>query len=201
MKVIYEIDPHNRLVIKGTGKKSRIPRFRTCLEGTFKTGPQNSLIFSSRLTDENRLQQIKFLGKWSLDKDHNLVFTLNKWQDQIAGNKLIFRGEISNLNASELVFSIVSKQGKSNYSIYLLKLSGALTVDEQNKLGFEVERDIDADSLKFSGSWQVENNTLSYTYEKILGSRREKETHEVAISGHWDISEKYRLSYYLENGS
>ena len=198
MKVVYEIDPHNRLVIKGAGKNSRIPRFRTCLEGTFKTGQNNSLFFYSRLTDEKGLQQIKFQGKWSMDKGHNLVFTLNKWQDQIAGNKLIFQGEISNLNASELAFSLASKQGKSDYSIYLMKLSGALTLDNQNRLGFEVERDKEKDALKFSGSWQVENNSLVYSYEKSLSSRVKRTAQKVSISGHWDIKEKYRLSYRLE---
>lgn len=198
MKVTYEIDPHNRLVIKGTGKESRIPRFRTCLEGTFKTAENNSLVFYSRLTDEKKLQQIKFQGKWSLDKEHNLCFTLNKWQDQIAGNKLIFQGEISSLNSDELAFSLVSKQGKSEYSIYLLKLSGALTLDNKNRLGFEVERDKEKDTLKFTGSWQVENNTLSYSYEKYSGAKAGKASQKVAISGHWDIKEKYRLSYCLE---
>lgn len=200
MKVTYEIDPHNRLVIRGAGKKSRIPRFRTCLEGTFKTGKNNSLIFFSRLTDRKTLQQIKFQGKWSLDKNHNLVFTLNKWQNQIAGNKLIFQGEISNLNANELAFGLASKQGKSDYSIYLLKLSGKLTLDKQNRLVFEVERDIESDVLKFTGSWQVKNNMLSYAYEKSSGVRVKETAQKVIISGRWDIKEKYRLSYYLEKG-
>lgn len=197
-KITYEIDPHNRLVAKRSGKLSGIARFRTCFDGTFKADGKNSLIFNTKVSDKNSAQQMKFKGIWSLDNDHNLVFTLNKWGQQIAGNKLTFAGEIVDLTGNEFVFSLETKQGESDYEIYFLRLGGRLALDNQNKLTFAVERGKDPDIIKFSGSWQVKNNQLVYEYEKRNSSQK-KDMQRIMIKGYWDIKEKYRLSYILDN--
>jgi hypothetical protein len=44
-KVRYEIDPHNRLVVKEAGKKTKLPRFRQVLDGHFKVAKDNTLIY------------------------------------------------------------------------------------------------------------------------------------------------------------
>ena len=45
-KLKYEVDPNNRLVIQETGSKSDLSYFRRVLDGTFKTGPNNTLIYT-----------------------------------------------------------------------------------------------------------------------------------------------------------
>jgi hypothetical protein len=44
-KVRYEIDPHNRLVIKKTGKKAELKRFRQVLDGRFKVAKDSTLTY------------------------------------------------------------------------------------------------------------------------------------------------------------
>ena len=53
-KLKYEVDPNNRLIIRETGpeprgvrgRKSELTYFRRVLDGTFKTGPNNTLIYT-----------------------------------------------------------------------------------------------------------------------------------------------------------
>jgi len=44
-KVRYEIDPYNRLIVRSTGKETKLPRFRQVLTGRFKTDKNNSLTY------------------------------------------------------------------------------------------------------------------------------------------------------------
>ena len=44
-KIQYETDPHNRLVIAGSGKKSGLPKFRQVIDGRFKIDEKNDLSY------------------------------------------------------------------------------------------------------------------------------------------------------------
>lgn len=193
-KITYEIDPHNRLILR-RGKISRLGKYRTCIEGYFKTQGKNSLIYQAKITNKNSPQQLKFQGNWEIDKNHNLVFVLNKWGDQVAGNKLTLKGGIVNLGSNEIAFSIMTKEDAGEYSIYLLKLSGSWNVDSENKISFDVEREAKIDRLKFSASWSLNKNTLRYSYEKISVK---SSIQNLTLCGFWDIREKYRLNYCLD---
>ncbi len=101
-KVRYEIDPHNRLVYEKTGKKSYVPRFRTVLDGKFEIDKNNNVTYHVKKSQVHEApQQLRLKGKWSLDKNRNLVLSLNKWGNQIAGNKLTIGSDIIDAKASE----------------------------------------------------------------------------------------------------
>ena len=83
-KIRYEIDPHNRLTILGPY------RFRSVIDGTFKLAGRNNLAYHVKKSDNLDVpQQIKFSGTWSLSKDHELILTLDKWNNQCEGNRLV----------------------------------------------------------------------------------------------------------------
>ncbi|MEK7850031.1 MAG: hypothetical protein AAB213_04385 [Candidatus Omnitrophota bacterium] len=88
-KIRYEVDPHNRLTRLGPA------RFRTVLDGEFKLDDNNSLAYHVKKSDSIDVpQQIKFSGNWSLDTGHNLILTLDKWNNQVEGNKLVLKSEL-----------------------------------------------------------------------------------------------------------
>ena len=82
-KLRFETDPHNRLIYIKTGRRSKVARYRKVLDGYFKTNKDNSLTYHIKgLRDTGIPQQVKLSGSWSMDKNHNLVFTLDKWKNQ-----------------------------------------------------------------------------------------------------------------------
>ncbi|MBU2541150.1 MAG: hypothetical protein KJ593_04545 [Candidatus Omnitrophica bacterium] len=198
-KVRYEIDPHNRLVLKESGKSTRLSRYRTVLDGRFKTDSKNSLIYHAKIPSHTKeLQQIKLKGNWSLNKNHDLVFTLNKWGNQVAKNKLTIKGELINVGGDEITFAVISRETAKKRSIYLLKLSGKWKSGKDNGLEFDVQKDKEADTLHFQGSWKLKNNQLTYNYKKYSGSKRKKDEQGLTFCGYWDIKDKYRLSYVMD---
>lgn len=197
-KIYYEVDPHNRLVVKKTGRKSLLSKYRTCLEGRFKTDEGNSLVFEAKVADKDIAEQLKFKGTWALDKNHKLVFMLNKWGKQIAGNKLVLNGEINSLDGNEISFSMATREAGNKTILYLLRLSGGWKVDKYNNLNFSIERDKEADVLKFFGTWKLKNNLLTYSYATKSLATNKKESHNITLSGYWDIVDKYRLTYMLD---
>lgn len=194
-KIWYEVDPHNRLIIKKSGRKTSLATFRTCVEGRFKIDGNNSLFFYASKTYKDIPQQIKLQGKWSIDKEHNLVFTLNKWGNQVAGNKLTLTTEINSLDNNEISFTLATREAGNKQSIYLLRLGGVWQADERNKLMFAVEKDKEGDEIKFLSSWQLKNNRIIYTYYK------NQKAHSFTLLGYWNIQDKCRLSYTLEKNS
>ena len=202
-KIRYEIDPHNRLTILGPNK------FRTIIDGEFKLSSRNSLIYHVKKSDNIDVpQQIKFRGNWSLDKEHNLIFTLNKWNNQCEGNKLVLESDLVSASGNELVFSIETKdssseQGESSLNSvtrsYILKFSGAWQADKYNRLSFNLEREKgESDALTLQGIWTInKQNEIIYSYIRTLTGTKEKIENSIALRGYWDISEKDRLIYIL----
>lgn len=198
-KIRYEVDPHNRLIVSDLGRKSLVSRYRTVLDGRFKIGKNNSLIYHAKISSPAKgLQQIKLKGKWSLNKKHDLEFSLNRWGQQIAGNKLTLKGKFINLKAREIAFAVMTKEKDGKRSIYTLRLSGRWKVDKNNRLSFDVAQDRKVDALQFQGSWKLKNNTIIYSYRKQGKGTGPGSTQSLAILGYWDIKEKYRLRYILK---
>jgi hypothetical protein len=193
-KMRYEIDPHNRLTAQGPYK------FRHVFDGEFKISDSNNLTYHIKKSDNQDIpQQIKFSGQWALNEDHNLVLTLDKWNNQVEGNKLILQTDIMDASSNELVFTVGSRDGDGTEHISMLKLSGSWQADAHNRLTFCVEKEAGAkDDLILRGIWRVnKRHEIEYFYKK--GPRTG--TSGIKFSGHWDIAGNNRLSYILSEDS
>jgi hypothetical protein len=199
-KIRYEIDPHNRLVYEKTGKKSDVPRFRTVLDGKFEIDKDNHITYHVKKSQVSDIpQQLKLKGKWALDKDHNLVLTLNKWGNQIAGNKLTIESELIDAKDNMLSFAVTSKDSENHTHIYIVKLGGRWQADKYNRLSFDVEKEKGiTDRITLKGAWEVnKQNEIIYTYEKSTRGKEEKTTKTVTLKGYWEIAGKHRIIYVL----
>jgi len=199
-KIRYEIDPHNRLVYEKTGKKSGVAGFRTVLDGNFKIDENNYVAYHVKNPQGSDIpQQIKLKGAWSLNSEHNLVLTLDKWGNQIAGNKLIFESEITDAKDNMLFFSLSSKDSEGDDRVNIVKLSGRWQADEDNRLSFDIKKEkARTDRLTFNGAWEVnKQNGIIYVYEKSDRGKKEKIIQNIILKGYWDIPGKHRIKYIL----
>ncbi len=82
-----------------------------------------------------------------------------------------------------------------------MRLSGSWQADEYNRLTFNVEREKgNADCLTFEGIGQVnKQNQVVYSYQREGLKRKEKITRTISFKGYWDIFDKYRISYVLND--
>ena len=205
-KIKYEIDPNNRLVVRETGRKAELSRFRRVLDGRFKVSDNNSLTYHIKaptLEDARAPHQVKLKGKWALDKNHDLVFTIDKARSQVSGDKLTLQGEILDVNKNSLLFAVTTKTEAGAQSIYVLKLEGSWQADKNNRLCFRVKKSQGRDDiLTFDGIWKIgKNYQLIYKYTKAQLRRKQKQTHTLIFKGYWDIKDKARLSYVMERNS
>jgi len=199
-KIRFEIDPHNRLVYEKTGRKSNIPGFRTVVDGKFEIDKDNQIIYHVKKAQGSDIpQQLKLKGKWALDKGHNLALTLDKWGDQIAGNKLTLKSELIDAKDNMLAFSLTTKDSKNNTHIYIVKLGGRWQADKYNRFTFNVQKETGiSDKITLTGAWEVnKQNEIIYTYEKFTAGKKEKITKAVTLKGYWEIAGKHRIIYVL----
>ncbi|MDD4955834.1 MAG: hypothetical protein PHP17_07360 [Candidatus Omnitrophica bacterium] len=197
-KIRYEIDPHNRLAYAKTGKDSQVPMFRTVLDGNFEIDENNCVTYHVKKSQASDTpQQIKLKGAWSLDKEHNLVLTLDKWGNQIAGNKLTLESELIDAKDNRLSFSLASKDSAGNKHIYILNLGGRWQADKYNRLSFNITKENGPSGLPagkggkltLRGAWEInKQNEIIYTYDK---------SSTITLKGCWDITEKHRIKYIL----
>lgn len=200
-KVRYEVDPYNRLVIRETGRKSRVQRFRKVLDGKFKIGPKNSLIYHVKAPDRqgpDAPHQVKLRGDWSLTKDHNLQLTLDNRYRQTLGDELTLQGEIAHAEAHSLLFAVTTRN-KDSISTNILKLEGSWQADKRNQVTFRVKKEAAKyDTLTFEGVWELDKkHNIIYSYQK----RRGKGGSTLTFKGRWDIKGPYSLSYSLSDDS
>ncbi|MDP8230868.1 MAG: hypothetical protein P9L93_07190 [Candidatus Gorgyraea atricola] len=190
-KVYYEVDPHNRLVIKSPSKKSNVKKFRRVVEGRFRADGKNRLyyeVFKSSKSDTP--QKIKFSGKYSLDKKHNLIYTLDKWSNQCEGNRLRLKTKLLDAGKNEIMFLVQSRDpSKGKRRIYTMKLHGKWQADKNNRLCFGIEKT--RNKLTLSNAWQInKNNEIVYKYGR--------QPEAIVLKGKWQIRKKHRLGYVLE---
>ena len=198
-KIRYELDPHNRLVLK-SGKKSDLTRFRKVLDGRFKTDEANNLSYHIKSPlDGSVPHQVKLRGKWSLTDTRDLRLTLDKWGRETFGDQITLQGEILDVNANSLLFAITTQTKENTQSTYVLNLGGSWKADEHNRLSFHIRKEEGThDILTFNGVWQInKNHEIIYQYEKAELIRKKRKTHTLTFKGYWDIKDKVRISYVL----
>ena len=205
-KVRYETDPHNRLVIKKTGKKTKLPRFRRVLNGRFKVANDNTLTYHIKVPipeDIRAPHQVKLRGKWSLTKNHDLRLTLDKWRRQTFGDQLTLQGDIIDVSKNSLLFALTTRTKDGAQSIYALKLQGSWQADRNNRLTFRVKKGQDKyDILTFDGIWKIgKNYQIIYQYKKAQLRRKPKKIHTLIFKGRWDIKDKARISYAIDRNT
>jgi len=199
-KIRYEIDPHNRLIYEKSQEESEVPRFRTVLDGEFEIDENNCVTYHVKKSQVSDIpQQVKLRGKWALDDEHNLTLTLDKWGNQIAGNKLTVESELIDAKDNMLSFAVTSKDSENNTHIYVVKLGGRWQADEHNRLMLNVEKEAGVtDRIILRGAWEVnKQNELMYTYEKSAPGKAGKTTKTITFKGYWDIAGKHRIIYVL----
>lgn len=205
-KLKYEIDPHNRIIINEAGRKSDLPLFRKVLEGRFKVGQANSLIYHVKAPlDDGEFgyeipHQLKLKGIWSLTDNHDLRLTLDKWGRRTFGDELILEGDIIDAHKNALLFAVTTKSKTGTATTYVLKLEGAWQADENNRLTFRVKKESGkSDILTFDGIWELgENYDIIYRYKKSYSSRALKKTHEISFKGKWAINDSSLISYEMD---
>ncbi|MCM8786943.1 MAG: hypothetical protein NC935_02695 [Candidatus Omnitrophica bacterium] len=195
MKNKYFVDEFNRLVIKRKGN-TITPKGSWLIK-------DNKLIYilDEELNWRRRYDlpnKIIFSGRWSLDKNHNLIFTLKENKRQFENQKLFFKTELLDTKYDALIFLLSTKQIENVEKISILKLKGRWQQDKFNRLEFFVKRGKTTyDVLTFCGIWTVINNTLIYNYTKTYFKRKEKIQKALKFIGYWQINQKNRLNYIL----
>ena len=205
-KMRYEIDPHNRLIIDDSGKKSDLPKFRQVIDGRFSLDENNNLSYRVKAPlpeDENIPHQIRLKGEWSLTDDHELRLTLDGQGRQTFGDQITLQGEILDVNKNSLLFAVTTTTKDNTRSTYVLNLEGTWKADENNRLSFRVkEEEGRYDILTFNGAWEInKNHQIIYQYEKARLIRKRRETHTLIFKGYWDIEDALRISYVLDKGT
>jgi len=193
-RVYYEVDPFNRLTIKNPpGRKSRVKRFRQVIYGKFGIDSNNKLFYEvSKSQGIDVPQRIKFSGKYSLGKGHNLVITLNKWNNQCEGNRFAINARLIDAKDNEIALLAHSKLDEGKGLVHIIKLSGSWQADRHNRLTFSVQKENGGlDTLALSGAWEInKNNEIIYNYGE--------DNQALTFRGHWDIKDKCRLRYALD---
>lgn len=205
-KVRYEIDPHNRLIVEEMERKTGVKRFRKVIDGRFKIAKDRTLTYHIKAPSRYDLDaphQIKLKGKWSLDKNHDLRFTLDKWRRQTFGDQLTLKGDIADASKNSLLFAVATRTKDNIQSVYVLKLKGAWQADEHNRLIFKINKESgSSDTLTFEGKWELNKNQgIVYQYQKTQLKRKLKEIHTLIFKGYWEIKEKARLSYIIDRNN
>ena len=201
-KIRYEVDPHNRLVVRKTG----LPRFRRVLDGRFKVDKGNHLTYHIKAPipeDIKAPHQIKLRGEWSLTKNHDLRFTLDKWRRQTFGDRLTLQGDIIDVRKNSLLFAVTTRTKEGSQSIYALKLEGSWRADSNNRLTFKAKKGRgEYDILTFDGTWEIgKNYQLRYQYQKEHLVTKLKKIHTLIFKGYWDIKNKKRISYVIDRNT
>ncbi len=155
-----------------------------------------------KITSLNELERegTVIKGAWQFDADHNLSYRVEGENEDA-----VFTLETSLVAAEPgaLVFSLTEKLENGSIVTSLQKLSGIWRANDQNQLEFEVKRESGRnDVLTFKSRWEVGKNfEIVYTREKIELKTKNKQIETLALKGFWDITEKNRLTYFLEGSS
>ncbi|MFA6078794.1 MAG: hypothetical protein WC779_03505 [Candidatus Omnitrophota bacterium] len=205
-KIRYEVDPHNRLVVDASGKKSGLTKFRKVLDGQFRIEKDNTLSYHVKtpLTEDRRIpSQIRIRGKWSLTDRHDLCLTLDKSGRETFGDQIVLQGEILDVDEGSLLFAVTTKRDNKSFSTYCLRLEGVWKADDNNRLSFYIKKETGRnDILIFNGAWEIDKkHRIVYYYEKADLIRKKKRVHSLLFKGYWDIKGRTRISYVLSKST
>lgn len=205
-KLIYELDPHNRLIVK-SGARDRGPsRFRHVINGEFKIGEKNSLIYHIKAPSKtlagqlNLPYQLKLSGRWSLTENHDLRLTFDKCALEGFRNEIVLAGEIIGAGPDSLLFSVTQKMPDETLTTHVLKLEGVWQADRQNRLTFKAAKEGGlSDTLTLEGAWEInKDHKISYRYKKSLSGTGKKEDRSFTLDGFWNITQKDTITYHLD---
>ena len=200
----YRTDSRNRLIITA-GSKNNARIF--ILGGAFGLDRRNRLTYTisrpaywrRRIASSNT---IVFDGSWGLDSGQKLVYTLHQTKNQYYGDRLHLNADLVQTDEHSLVFSVASRQEDGGYSVRLLKFQGEWQAQKDERLSFLIQTSGETqEKFTFSGRWQVRNNQLIYTCQRLASSGKRKEEHTLAFKGYWSLDDDRRLSYMLSAGT
>lgn len=205
-KLRYEVDPHNKLIIRESRRKAGISRFRHIIEGRFKIGKGNTLLYHIKAPsyaiarELNLPHQLKFKGNWSLTEDHDLKLTLIKWRRQRIGDELTLKGEIIKIDGHSLLFAFTQRIKENVTSTHILKFEGSWQADENNRLAFRMRREKGSyDVFVFDGIWEVNRrHQIIYHYEKRITKRAKTKRCSLLFNGFWNLTKRRVLTYQLD---
>jgi hypothetical protein len=202
----YTLDPYNRLVLDWAGTKSDLSKFRRVIDGRFKIGPKNALIYHIKAPlagKEGLPHHLKLKGKWGLTENHDLSLTLDKKGRETLGDKITFKGEILDVKKNSLLFAVTTKTKQNTRLTYVLELGGTWKADKYNRLAFHIKKEKGLhDILTFRSAWDInKSHYLIYQYEKAHLLRKKKKLHTLTFKGHWNVTNKSRISYEFSGRS
>ncbi|MFH1406596.1 MAG: hypothetical protein ABIH01_01120, partial [Candidatus Omnitrophota bacterium] len=151
----------------------------------------------------NAPHQVKLRGEWSLSKNHDLRFTLDKWRKEAFADQLTLQGDIIDIDKNSLLFAVTTTTKQGAQSRYILKLEGSWQADAHNRLTFRVKREkARHDILIFDGIWDInKNHHIVYQYEKAQLIRKLKKIRTLIFKGYWDIKDRARISYVMDKNT
>jgi hypothetical protein len=142
-------------------------------------------------------QHFKFSGTWALSKEHDLIFSFNKWNKKYMKGKLTIKGELIDVKANQLLFKVSSNKPKKSYN---LSLFGKWHADKYNRLTFLLKKKQEKkiNKLTLKSTFQInKQNQLIYNYTKEKLKTKTKTKRTITFKGFWDITKKDRLLYVL----
>lgn len=149
----------------------------------------------------NPPEQISSKLFYSLDTEHNLNITLNKYSKSDKKETVSFKSEISNITSDSITFKTLSRRENAKQTYRSVSLKGRWQADRYNRIIFLIDKkDGSEDSLVFSGSWEInKNNSLTYSYahRSLKTKKYKKET--LHFKGYWELASGDRLVYILDN--
>ena len=133
-------------------------------------------------------------GDWELTPNHEV-----RYRGKDKNEELRVKGALIAAEPGVLVLSLTEKQSDQKIVTSIVKLTGTWKLNSQNQIVFEVEKERSKnDVLVFRNAWQVNgSNEIIYTYEENQLKKKKKILRELAFRGHWDLSERNRLTYFL----
>jgi hypothetical protein len=133
-------------------------------------------------------------GVWRLGPGHELQYKSRGKDEEVK-----LTGTLVAAEPGALVFSATAREANDTLVTGIHKLSGAWKLNAKNQITFEVEKERGKnDVLTFRNGWRINGNQeVVYTYREIGLKRKTKAARELVFKGHWDITEKNRLTYLL----
>ena len=205
-KLKYTLDPYNRLVLDRRATESGLSKFRKVIDGRFKIGPKNALIYHIKapLSKKEKLpHQIKLEGKWALTENHDLSVVLDKKGRKTLGDKITLKGKILDVKENALLFAVTTRTEQNMRLTYVLQLGGTWKADKYNRLNFHIKKEKGKhDILIFKGTWDInKSHHIIYTYEKAHLLRKKKKLHTLTFKGYWQVANRSRISYEFSGRS
>ena len=165
------------------------------LRGYFKFYNNSLIYYPSR--DEEIPHKIKVLGTWKLDKNHNLIFIVDKSQNSIFGNTIKFETKVEKASKHYLSFSMLRRISPTFRKISRVYFRGQWKTNKLGKLIFSVKGDKEESELEFKSGWELtRDNQIIYIYKKKYAGKQT--INSFILKGRWKVR-SYKLIYYIED--